>query len=239
MSPESKIRKRTNLLKDLTLDDEKASTAVVSLLENVIDPDEADDLLRQFSSELSFQVASDNFGLQSRPTCYYADSAECIFSYVGLTLVPRPWTATLQRLRDRVAAACNLGDQHISLTACLVNYYPPKEGFIPWHYDEVRAHGSTKTVASLSLGGPRRFRLRRRDHSQTIVSDLLLPSGSVLLMQGTTQEEFEHSLPLDSNDAPPRISLTFRSIEPGWEEGDHLHADACCSEPPEYSKTNK
>jgi alkylated DNA repair dioxygenase AlkB len=222
-----KVRK-TDLL-------EETSTAVVSLYENVLDPVEADNLLHQLSQELPFKIETDDFGLQSRSTCYVGDSQHCIFAYVGLTLIPLPWTPTLQRLRDYVAHACGLKDQ-VDLTACLVNYYPQNEGYIPWHYDEVRAHEETKTVASMSLGGPRRFCLRKRAGDQSIVADLMLPSGSVLLMQGTTQEDYEHSLPLDEHHAPPRISLTFRSIVPGWESNQQLPKDACCTESPTYSK---
>jgi alkylated DNA repair dioxygenase AlkB len=75
-----------------------------------------------------------------------------------------------------------------------VNLYPFGEGHIPWHNDEVCAHGRDKIVASLSLGGPRRFQLRRRrdvdgghNIEQELVFDQLLPSGSVLLMKGNTQ----------------------------------------------------
>ena len=213
-----------------------STTAVVSLFENVLDPVEADKLLLELSRDLPFETETDNFGLQSRPTCYFGDSSDCIFAYVGLTLIPRPWTPTLQRLRDHVALVCGLKDQ-IALTACLINYYPKNEGYIPWHYDEVRAHGETKTVASLSLGGPRRFRLRTRRGDRSVITDLMLPSGSVLLMQGSTQEEFEHCLPLLEHESNKRMSLTFRSIEPGWESDQQPPVDVCCLPSPKHSMT--
>ena len=46
------------------------TTAVVSLFENVLDPVEADKLLLELSRDLPFETETDNFGLQSRPTCY-------------------------------------------------------------------------------------------------------------------------------------------------------------------------
>lgn len=150
------------------------------------------------------------------------------------------------------------------LTACLVNLYEEGEGSIYWHADEVRAHGKDKIIASLSIGGPRRFQLRTRKCSRKakeensnidqargkevggkavkansrMVADLWLPSGSLLLMMGEVQEKYEHRLPLETEEQnttistahppskdrdnhstinPLRISLTFRSIVPGYE----------------------
>ena len=37
--------------------------------------------------------------------------------------------------------------------ASLLNHYPASHGYIPWHWDEVRAHGDARIVASVSLGG--------------------------------------------------------------------------------------
>ena len=59
-------------------------------------------------------------------------------------------------------------------------------------WNEVRAHGVPRCVASLSLGGPREFRLRRRRTSGEggggeLVASLDLAPGSVLLMTGRTQ----------------------------------------------------
>ena len=48
---------------------------------------------------------------------------------------------------------------------------------------------------------------------------LALPSGSALVMAGDAQDHWEHSLPLDAAAAPRRVSLTFRSIVPGYEDG--------------------
>jgi alkylated DNA repair dioxygenase AlkB len=207
---------------------------VVSLYENVITNEDADALLEDLSRSLPWNVEEDNFGPQSRATCYFGDP-ECVFSYVGLRLEPRAWTESLKRLKTLVVKACKeLGNDSL-LTACLANEYKDGEGYIPWHYDEVRAHGDSKIVASLSLGGPRRFQLRSRK-DQTIVVDLLLPSGSVLFMNGKTQEHYEHCLPLsvltdDANNIknPRRISLTFRSIVPGYETKRELARDVCCT----------
>ncbi|CAJ1935057.1 unnamed protein product [Cylindrotheca closterium] len=251
----------------------------VTLYEDVLDPtdDDSEQILHELYQNLPWNVETDQFGPQSRPTCYFADP-ECTFSYVGLKLDPpstgstpgnNKWHPTVQKLREcvtRLLAVAGPDDPSSPsnessrplLTACLVNLYPQNKGFIPWHSDEIRAHGKDKVVASLSLGGPRRFQLRRRrrvdscnhhtEEGETkprMVADLWLPSGSVLLMKGEVQEHFEHCLPLEpeiigddaaaGDDAemsfkkrqedvtinPLRISLTFRSIVPGYESSNN------------------
>jgi alkylated DNA repair dioxygenase AlkB len=225
----------------------------VALYEDVLSSDEAASaMLHHLHRHIPWKVESDDYGQQSRPT-YYVGDHNCVFTYVGLRLDPNAWTDALSQAREAVETAC----QHLippsTLTACLLNLYPPGQGFIPWHYDEVRAHGGTETIiAALSLGGPRRFQLRKRNHQpadadaadaadgsceeppMVVVFDQLLPSGSLLVMKGSkTQECYEHTLPLetgnDKDDAPLRISLTFRSIVPGYEQEHDIATDRCCT----------
>jgi alkylated DNA repair dioxygenase AlkB len=224
----------------LVKDDDGRGGSIVSLYEHVISEADAAALLTELSDSLPWKVEHDQFGPQSRATCYFGDP-DCVFTYVGLQLDPKPWPESLWKLKAIVAKACSGCDDgddstRPTFTACLVNHYPKGEGaFIPWHYDEVRAHyGPENIVACLSLGGPRRFQLRLRT-TGVVIEDRLLPSGSVLLMQGTTQEHYEHCLPLmntstGTNDDPHRISLTFRSIVPGYEQGcKEIALDQCCA----------
>jgi hypothetical protein len=110
--------------------------------------------LTELHSRLPFQKYTDDFGQQSRPTCYFGDNTSCIFTYVGLCLQPLEWPTSLLKLRQHVVDTCQLSRSGSPLTACLVNLYPFGEGHIPWHCDDIRAHGRDKIVASLSLSGP-------------------------------------------------------------------------------------
>ena len=173
----------------------------------------------------------DAFGPQARETLYFADPG-CAFAYVGLHLPPAAWPVALLHARAAVARA--LGCSPALLTACLANHYREGHGSIPWHYDEVRAHGDARLVAALSLGAPRRFGLRQRaggasgeTGAAAEAEYLELEAGSVLAMWGRTQEEFEHELPLRPGDGH-RISLTFRSIVPGFEDALGAAADDPC-----------
>ena len=188
------------------------SGCTVRYIPGVLTPKEAAALFSTLCS-LQWRRECDDFGLQSRETLYFGDPP-CDFAYVGLHLKPRRWPASIIRIRPKVAAA--VGATVELLSGCLLNNYPAGEGSIPWHWDEVRAHGEPRLIATLSLGGTRVFRMRRR--GEALAKELDLEAGSVLLMSGRTQELFEHELPLRSDD-PHRISLTFRSIVAGYEIG--------------------
>ena len=55
-------------------------------------------------------------------------------------------------------------------------------------------------IATLSLGGPRRFRLRPRDGSGDAYAEVEMTPGSVVMMAGATQDHYEHELPLRDGD---------------------------------------
>ena len=217
-----------------------------SVLESRLSNLPTTDLFQTLQDTLPWRREVDDFGAQDRLSWYCGnDGAD--FAYVGLYLKPHPWTAELLMMRDAVndclsepvAEALGLDKADCQITASLVNHYPRGDGLIPWHWDEVRAHGPAKMVCSVSLGGPRTFELKKRrgngqeqeqqeeeevgaevedgdDHDQ-VISTVLEP-GSMMLMAGSAQDHWMHQLPNpDGDDAPARISLTMRSIVPGWE----------------------
>lgn len=187
-----------------------APECTVTYIPGVLSSAEADVLFKELKA-MSWRRETDDFGVQSRETLYFADP-NCDFAYVGLRLRPRRWPAAVAEARSRVEAA--VGATSL-LSGCLLNNYPRGEGYIPWHWDEVRAHGERRMVATLSLGGQRVFRMRPRG-GEGEAAEVAMEPGSVLLMAGRTQELFEHELPLRADD-PHRISLTFRSIVAGYE----------------------
>jgi hypothetical protein len=63
------------------------------------------------------------------------------------------------------------------------------------------------------------MQLRRRSQkNEEPHITLPLRHGSALVMAGTTQDTWLHRLPLPGPTAAHRISLTFRSIGPGFED---------------------
>ena len=67
-------------------------------------------------------------------------------------------------------------------------------------------------IASLSLGEERVFLLKHKTRKDLPTQKLLLPSGSLLLMQGKTQQHWRHGIAKQRRHCDARINLTFRKI---------------------------
>lgn len=143
--------------------------------------------------------------LQPRLTAWYGDTGAG-YTYSGLHHAPLPWTTELLALRQRLIA-----ETGFAFNSVLCNCYRNGTDSMGWHSDDEPELGNNPTIASVSLGGPRRFLLRRKtDHRSR--HELVLESGSLLLMHGTTQHQWQHSLPRTARPVAERINLTFRQI---------------------------
>jgi hypothetical protein len=92
-----------------------------------------------------------------------------------------------------------------------VNLYRNGADSVAWHGDTVRKVLREPMVAIVSLGEPRRFRLRPRGGGPTRAV-FALGGGDLLVMGGMAQHEWEHSVPKVAA-AGPRMSVTFRHSE--------------------------
>ena len=122
------------------------------------------------------------------------------------------FTPTLRRMRQDVESAVGT-----PFNAVLINLYADGTEHAAWHSDDDPWLGKDFDVPSLSLGVARPFRVRRRGGvNETTVT---LGHGSLLLMKGRFQNEYEHSLPRVAS-AGVRINLTWRFVAPSLR---HLH----------------
>ena len=142
-----------------------------------------------------------------RLLAWYGDS-EASYGYAGLTHQPLPWTPLLAEIRARVAAEAGQ-----SLNAVLLNYYRDGQDSMGWHSDDEAVLGRNPLIASLSLGGTRRFDLRRKGTSR-IEHSLALGHGSLLVMAGATQHHWQHQEAKTRSLCAPRLNLTFRLVLP-------------------------
>ena len=97
-------------------------------------------------------------------------------------------------------------------TGVNLNRYSGKGSHIPWHRDNERLFGypfEPKVIDSMSLGHSALFILRRRAPENTH-SQIRLDHGDLLVMDGLTQFEYEHSMASELEG--PRVNLTFRWI---------------------------
>lgn len=140
-----------------------------------------------------------------RLVAWYGD-AEARYRYSGLSHSPLAWTPLLAQIRTRLVAT--LGQP---LNGVLLNYYRDGQDSMGWHSDDEAELGRNPLIASLNLGGSRRFDFRRKGQSR-IEHSLLLNHGSLLVMRGPTQHYWQHQVAKTRSPCTPRLNLTFRMI---------------------------
>jgi alkylated DNA repair dioxygenase AlkB len=97
------------------------------------------------------------------------------------------------------------------LLSISVALYRDGRDSVAWHGDRVAEPGD-HVMATLSLGEPRRFLLRPKKPGPGRRSRRFdLGWGDLLLMGGTLQESFEHSVPKKAQ-ALPRMVVMFRQL---------------------------
>lgn len=139
-----------------------------------------------------------------RKVAWYGDQ-DFVYTYSNTTKVALPWTNELKDLKIKIESITNS-----QFNSCLVNLYHDGNEGMTWHSDDEKSLGRNTAIASLSFGAERTFSFKHKRTKQTI--SLLLEHGSLLLMRGSTQLNWLHSLPLSSKIIHPRINLTFRTI---------------------------
>ena len=122
------------------------------------------------------------------------------------------FTPTLRRMRRDVEKAVGA-----PFNAVLINLYADGTEHAAWHSDDDPWLGRDFDVPSLSLGAARPFRTRRRGGANE--TTVTLGHGSLLVMKGAFQREYEHSLPR-TRGVGVRINLTWRHVTPALR---HLH----------------
>lgn len=97
-----------------------------------------------------------------------------------------------------------------------LNLYRTGRDSVAWHGDRLQRERPVTLVAVLSLGSPRRFLLRPAGGGTSRRIEMF--SGDLLVMGGTCQRTWQHSVPKVAH-AGPRISATFRRFLSPAERG--------------------
>lgn len=141
---------------------------------------------------------------QPRLTALYGNTNKS-YSYSGITMHPNRLTTTLKSIKIDVENACSA-----TFTTVLLNLYRNGMDSNGWHSDDEKELGENPIIASLSLGGRRKFQLRHK--TEKLRHSIELKNGSLLLMKGKTQHAWQHQIPKTKKNVDPRINLTFRII---------------------------
>ncbi|MBH2003837.1 MAG: alpha-ketoglutarate-dependent dioxygenase AlkB [Sphingobacteriia bacterium] len=142
--------------------------------------------------------------ITKRKVAWYGEQ-EFEYTYSNVTRKALPWTSQLLELKQLVEA--KTGEQ---FNSCLLNLYHNGEEGMAWHSDgekDLKKHGA---IGSLSFGAARKFSFKHKVSKETV--SLMLEPGSLLVMKGTTQDNWLHRLPPARRVITPRVNLTFRTI---------------------------
>lgn len=143
-----------------------------------------------------------------RQSAWYGDRG-AVYRYSGTINEPIPWLPELSALRERLNHFCK--NQFNSM---LANHYRSGSDSMGWHSDDEKELGPDPVIASISLGGARRFLLRHRRRQDLPTHEIMLENGSLLVMRAGSQDAWRHSIPKTRRAVAPRINLTYRHIMP-------------------------
>lgn len=201
---------------------ERIATGIYYFASFVSDPDEA------FSDVMSQVVFAQRsrmmYGRRIDTPRLEAWHGPAPYRFGGSALPPAELPPILRSLAVR--AQCELGEEFglPCFTTCLANLYRDGRDSVGWHADDETEMGDP-VIASISLGAPRNFCLRRKPEHMVSAKAarqagapwasrdslrVTLEHGSMLVMCRGVQVEWEHSLPKDAACVAPRINLTFR-----------------------------
>lgn len=142
--------------------------------------------------------------ITKRKVAWYGDNTYT-YTYSNITRQALPWTADLLALKKLTE-----GLTGVRYNSCLLNLYHDGDEGMAWHSDDEKELEPDGAIASLSFGAERRFLFRHRDRKEKI--EVMLATGSLLVMRGTTQTYWLHSLPKMKKVRSPRVNLTFRTM---------------------------
>jgi len=130
----------------------------------------------------------------------------CAYTYSGVKKEPQPWTPELLSIKNTLEEIAQW-----KFNSCLLNLYHDGSEAMGWHSDDEPELEHDAPIASLSLGGERKFSFKHKVDKTT--TSLMLENGSLLLMLSPTQTFWNHSLVKTTRPVAPRINLTFRAIK--------------------------
>lgn len=183
-----------------------------------LDPKEADWMFTELHHELPWRQRSDVKNgeeyLQPRLTAWFGDHS---YSYSGVTHEAiKEWTPALKQIKDHLEEVTGC-----QFNSVLANLYRDGHDHVPWHSDDESSLGPEPTIASLSFGDTRTFQLRKKpppeengDYTYMQQIEVPLTHGSLLIMEGATQADWQHRIPREYHDRSARINLTFGVIFP-------------------------
>lgn len=170
---------------------------------------DADRLLDQILSDVPWEQQEITVFNRKMPmprlTCWMGEAS---YTYSNLLNLPAPWLEPVAEIRDQVSA---LTEQQFN--GALLNLYRDGKDSMGWHADDEKSLGESPLIPSVNLGATRRIRFKPRKGNSGDAFGFDLPHGSVLMMQGATQQNWLHTITKTAKPVGERINITLRSVK--------------------------
>jgi len=163
-------------------------------------------LLSQLEWQIEYYKMFGKIIASPRKIAWYGDTG-LHYRYSGLDHQALPWTQELLDIKNKLEIKLN---QHFN--SVLANLYRDGQDSMGWHADNEPELGPYPVIASLSLGATRTFSLRNFEKPRQSLK-IPLKHGSLILMDGCTQQDWQHAILKTTKCLEPRINLTFRWVE--------------------------
>jgi len=166
----------------------------ITYVENFLDSPE--DLFKKLQTEVVWDER-----MQARKTASYGKA----YNYSQISYPYQDFLPELIEINQMI-----LQELLFKPNNCLINYYLDGKSKMGFHSDRTDILESKTGVAIVSIGECRTLRFRNILYREKII-DYELPSGSLIYMTQSIQNEWQHATP-KSETNQGRMSLTFRSL---------------------------
>ena len=180
----------------------------IRIEDNFFNSNQSDELLNKLIKNLSWEsMMIKMFGKDlriPRLQCWIGDEG-CDYKYSGKKLNRQDWSSELLQIRKKI-----FRDLKIDFNSVLANYYRDGKDSMGWHSDDEKELGPNPTIASISFGSERNLYFRNKITKETI--SIPQAHGCLIVIDGKTQKNWQHSIKKTQKIIGPRINLTFRNI---------------------------
>lgn len=188
----------------------------IKFIQNFIDQKNSDWIFDQLVKELPWETRINKKYNTEEPrlSCWIGEHK---YIYSGVEWAPLPFNPITEMLNDLLYEKINY-----KFNSVLCNLYRNEKDSVAWHSDDEPMLGKHPYIASLSFGDNRMFEMRRKIESNQPIQDyefvqhikIPLTHGSLVIMQGATQDDWQHQVPKEYHSRNQRMNLTFRTIYP-------------------------
>jgi alkylated DNA repair dioxygenase AlkB len=183
----------------------------VWIMKNFIDAEKANWYFNRLNSVIHWKQEQITFYGKTYPvprkTAWYGYEG-FNYSYSGINCNPDPWIPELMEVKKAIEDFIPEQD----FNSVLLNLYRDGNDKVSWHADDEKELGINPTIASVSFGATRYFDLKHKSDPE-LKTRIELSPGSLVVMTGALQHNWQHQIPVQKTVKEPRINLTFRTIK--------------------------